>query len=266
MGIVNDIKNEAKNVGGNRSKILYVRSGEKKRVRFLTDMDDGMKVEFHKDWETRLEVPCQKYYGKKCKYCEMEDIKTVANYIWSVYDYDTEEVLLARYAFNNFTPVPQLLSIYENFGTLTDRDIVLIVSGKQLDKTFTCIHEDKSKFRNAKARPLSESAILKILAKAFPIPDDEEEDEKPAKGNKKKDDYMNAPEDDEDGTSYEDMTPLELYKECVKRNIECGKKKPQKYYIRLLEEDDKASDDWGDDDDNGDDEWEEDDEEGLPFR
>ena len=67
--------------------------------------------------------------------------------------------------------------------------------------------------------------------------------------------------DDEDNTSnYSDMSVRELYDLCCDRDIECQKKRPAKYYINLLKEDDAVHDDWDDEEDSDEDEWEEDDE------
>ena len=51
------------------------------------------------------------------------------------------------------------------------------------------------------------------------------------------------------------MTARELYDMCKSRKIDCALKKPAKYYINLLEEDDAAHEDW---EDEGDEEWEDD--------
>lgn len=64
-------------------------------------------------------------------------------------------------------------------------------------------------------------------------------------------------EDAGDTGSYDEMSVVELYKECKKRGIKAEQKKPAKYYIGLLEKDDAKSaepeedesdDDWGDED------------------
>lgn len=64
-------------------------------------------------------------------------------------------------------------------------------------------------------------------------------------------------EDAGDAGSYDEMSVVELYKECKKRGIKAEQKKPAKYYIGLLErddakseepEEDESDDDWGDDD------------------
>ena len=54
----------------------------------------------------------------------------------------------------------------------------------------------------------------------------------------------------------------ELFKLCKERGIDVKPKKPEKFYIKQLEEYDQAQDDWGDDEDDyeEDDEWEDDDE------
>lgn len=265
MGLVDNIRDEAKKSGSNKSKILYIRDGEKKRIRFLEDMDDGIEVDIHDNWERRESMICMKAFGKPCAKCNDESMRTRKYYCWPVYEYGTESQLLLLYAFNNCSPLPQLLSIYDNFGTITDRDIVIGVTGKQTDKTFSCVHQDKSKFRDTKIKPYSKSAMLKIIAKAYPPEDEpggeEFEEEKPAK---KKSEPMNQPETAEN--DYESMSAVELFRECVKRKIDCQKRKPEKYYIRLLEEDDQAKDDWGEDENGAEkDEWEADELEGLPF-
>ena len=65
------------------------------------------------------------------------------------------------------------------------------------------------------------------------------------------------------------MTPKELYKLCKERDIEAAPKKNARYYMNLLEEWDKAQEDWDDEEDEDaegdwdeaeDDEWEDDDE------
>lgn len=65
-------------------------------------------------------------------------------------------------------------------------------------------------------------------------------------------------EDAGDAGTYDEMSVVELYKECKKRGIKAEQKKPAKYYIGLLEKDDAKSaepeedesdDDWGDADD-----------------
>ena len=275
MGLIDDIKNDVKKAGANKGKIMYFREGQKVRIRFLEDMDDGRKFTFHDSYADGINVPCQQDMGRgKCKYCEMENLRTRDQYCWCVYDYESNEVKLLLSPVNNCSPIPAIMSMYEAYGTLLDRDYVLTVTGKQQNKTFSVVPMDKNKFRNTKAKPFSESKIVSIIDKAFPADEDDDEDEddyprskkKPAKEvnktKKRRDDYEDDDEVDEDEdeveNDYEDMTPQELFKLCKKRDIECVPKKNAKYYINLLKEADKAEDDWGDEgEDEEEDDWDE---------
>lgn len=273
MSLVDEIKNSIKRSGSNKSKIMYFREGTKVRVRFLEDLEDGRKFTFHDSFARSINVVCQEHLNKPCKYCEDEDLRTRDQYCWCVYDYEANEVKLLLAPVNNCSPVPAIMSMYEAYGTITDRDYVITANGKQQNKTFSVVPMDKNKFRNEKAKPLSESKILSILDKAFPADDEEEDEEddyepkkktKNTKGNKKK--YEEPEEDEEDieeegeeendeeEVDYESMKPIELYKLCKARKIDCAPKKNAKYYINLLEEADKADEDW---DDEEEDDWDE---------
>jgi len=275
MGLVDKIKADVKKSGQNKSKFIYFREGNKQRIRFLNDMDDGIEVTFHDSFAESINVPCQEHFGRNCPYCEDESVRTRSQYVWSVYNYDTKEVQLFMFPVNNCTPIPALMAMYENYGTIIDRDYVISVSGKQQNKTFSVVPMDKVKFRNDKAKPYSEKAILKMLDKAFPCDtDDEDEEDAPKKrapksiGKKGKtvedveDDDYDAEEDwgeddAEDVVDYSEMSAKELYQLCKEREINVAPKKPAKFYINQLEEWDKAHEDWEDNEDD-DEEWEDD--------
>lgn len=296
MGLLDSIKQDAKKSGQSKGKFIYFREGQKVRVRFLQDMDDGMEIEFHDSFEQGVNVPCQEIFGRECPYCNDDSLRTRKQYCWSVWDYENKEVKLFMFPVNNCTPIPALVAMYENYGTLTDRDYVISVSGKQQNKTFSVVPMDKVKFRNDKAKAYSSKAVLQLLDKAFPcdassddIDVDDEEEEVPKKKTKskpdtkkkgkqdedddeddlpfKKGDYTGKDEDieeeaededeDEESTDYEDMSVKELFKLCKKRKIDVEPKKSQRYYIKKLEDADQAEDDWEDEDD---DDWEDEDE------
>lgn len=278
-GLIDSIKNDVKKAGTNKGKFIYFREGQKIRVRFLTDLDDGLEVVFHDSFERGVNVPCQEIFGRDCPYCEDEGLRTRSQYVWSVYNYETKEVQLFMFPVNNCSPVPALLAMQETYGTILDRDYVISVSGKQQSKTYSVVPMDKAKFRLEKIKPYSEKAILKMLDKAYPCDDaenddegeDEEEEEqpkkkaKPAASKSAKGKRRPEPEDDEDDydggdddeiPDYDEMSPKELYQLCKERKIDVQPKKPAKYYIKQLEDYDRAQDDWGDDEEEDDDEWE----------
>lgn len=340
-GLVSQIKNEVKRAGTNKGKFVFIREGQKARFRFLTDADDGMEITFHDNFAGGVvPTPCQEIFGRDCPYCDEEGIRTRSQYAWSVWDYEAKEVKIFMFPVNNCSPVPHLISMYETYGTLCDRDYVISVSGKQQNKTYAVVPMDKVKFRNEKAKPYSEKQILKMLDKAFPCDasdgseDEDDEDDFPmpkptgkGKGKGKSASKKSEPEDDwedeeklppteeleemkpqklynmckerdidvqpkkkpeyyidkleqwrldhededdddyddeqdwedgedEEAPDYQSMSPQELFKLCKERDIKVPPKKPAKFYIRQLEEYDKAQDDWGDDDEGDSDDWE----------
>lgn len=257
MGILERIKEESKKAGKSKGKFLYCRPDEKKRIRFLSDFDEGMEIVFHDSFEQSINVPCQELYGEECPYCEMEDLRTRSLFLWSVYDYEDKEVKILMQAVNQCTAVATLAAIYDNNGTLLDRDITLIKRGSGSSTNYAVLTNDKNTFKNTKAKPLSEQAIIKILREAYPADGESEEEEEYKPKKKEKKGYMNKPtgfDEEEDDIIYEDMTPLELYRLCKKREIEVLPKKSQKYYIKQLQEFDKMQDDWNDEEE---DDWEE---------
>lgn len=285
MGLVDKIKQDVKKSGQNKGKFIYFREGQKIRVRFLTDMDDGMEVTFHDSYERGINVPCQELFGRNCPYCDDDSLRTRSQYIWSVWNYETKEVQLFMFPVNNCSPIPALMAMYENYGTITDRDYVISVSGKMQNKTYSVVPMDKVKFRNEKAKAYSEKSILKMLDKAFPCDtadddSDEDDDDDTSKKRTQKsadkknthkpelkdddndDDYDNEDlgeddEDDADVADYSEMSAKELYNLCKEREIKVAPRKPAKYYINQLEEWDAAQEDWGEEEED-EDEWEDD--------
>lgn len=273
MGLLDKIKQDAKNAGGNKGKFFYVKDGDKRRIRFLEDMDDGKEIVFHDSFEANINVPCRENFGKDCPYCNEEGLRTRTMYAWSVWDYDAKEVKIFMYAMNNCSPIGALAAAYETYGTLTDRDYIISCTGKQKDKQMAALPMDKQKFRNDKAKPFSQKAFLEILDKAYPDEYSDEDNEpkmkkksSAAKANKKaeevdEDDVPDLPFSSPSDDEYSDMSAKELFKLCKERDIECEPKKPAAFYAELLRENDKAEDDWGDDDEEDeaedDDDWEE---------
>ncbi|WP_291632228.1 hypothetical protein [Clostridium sp.] len=234
MSLLDQIKKESQKSGASKGKFIYFRADEKKRVRFLTDVEDGMEIVFHDSFDRGINVPCQEIFGKSCPLCGDDTLRTRSLYAWTVYDYEANEVKILMQAVNNCTAVPNLIAMYDTYGTLKDRDYVIQKTGKQQSTNYTVIPMDKEKFRNSKVKPLSSKSILKYLEKAWPADDTDENDE----------DGFEAEE-----SKYEEMSAKELYKLCKERELEAEPRKTKPFYIGILEEDDKAHDDWDEEDD-----------------
>lgn len=268
---LNNIKNEIKKSGASKGKLLYFKEDTKSRVRFLTDMEEGLEIPFHDSFQLGVNVPCQEIFGRDCEYCENDDLRTRNMYAWSVYDYESKEVKILFFAVNNCSPVPALASLYESYGTLTDRDYEIKRIGKGQNTTYSVIPLEKMKFRNTKVKALSEQAMLKIIDKAYPadnsedLEDEEEAPKNKTKGNKgvnktkgkakkqEEEDWEDIDEDEEEN-DYENMSAKELYNLCDERGIDCKPRKSKEYYIDLLEAEDE-DDSWGDDNEDEDEDW-----------
>lgn len=255
MGLLDKIKQDAQKSGGSKGKFFYVKSGDKRRVRFLNDFEDGFEIVFHDSFEANINVPCRENFGKSCPYCEEEGLRTRSQYAWSVWDYEAKEVKIFMYPMNQCSPVGGLAAAYELYGSIIDRDFVIGREGKQQSTQYSVNGMDREKFRNEKAKPFSRKAFLEILDKAYP--DEYSNDEGEAKMKPKS--KASKTEDDEDEKElpwntpkdYQRLTAKQLYDLCEEREIEAEPKMKQKYYIDLLEEYDEqhqeeADDEWGD--------------------
>ena len=117
MGLLDSIKRDAKKSGQNKGKFIYFREGQKQRIRFLQDMDEGLEITWHDSYEQGINVPCQEHFGRDCPYCNDDSLRTRSMYCWSVWNYETKEVQLFMFAVNNCSPIPALVAMYENYGT-----------------------------------------------------------------------------------------------------------------------------------------------------
>lgn len=262
-GLLDKIKQDAQKTGGSKTKFFFCKDGEKRRVRFLQDLDDGIEVVFHDNFEANINVPCREMFGKSCPYCDEEGLRTRTLYAWSVWDYEAKEVKIFMYAMNNCSPLGAITAAYETYGTITDRDYVISCQGKQKDKTMSAMPMDKNSFKNAKAKPFSKKAFLELLDKAYPDEhshllggdDDEDEDDSPkmkkkSSSTKKKSAEKELPWGEVDtDVDYNEMSAKELYKLCEEREIEAEPKNPKDYYIELLKEYDEENSSDDDDDD-----------------
>ena len=253
MSLVNDIKNQVKKSGSNKGKFLYFKSGTKIRVRFLSDMEEGFKFSFHDSFDKGINVPCQEVFGRDCPHCDDDDLRTRDQYCWSVWDYDAKEVKLLLAPVNNCSPIPALVAMYDTYGTLTDRDYVITKQGQQQTTTYSVVPMDKVKFRNEKAKALSESKVLSLLDKAFPCDEGEDDDapkkkKAPKKTQEKKSRDWEDDEDEAEEIDYEEMSAKELYALCKEIDPKVAPKKSKEYYIDILEsaDEEEDEDEWDD--------------------
>jgi len=159
--LLDQIKERIANAGKSRKHIFFVKDGQKRRVRFLTDMENGLKVTFH-DKYGEVNTPCLKQYGKACEFCGVEGLRTRDQFAWCIYDYEAKEVRILMHAPNAFSPIPQLIEYYETHGTLLDRDYTISRRGSGTDTSYAVIAGDKGKFR-LQAKPFSQKKMWALI-------------------------------------------------------------------------------------------------------
>lgn len=168
-GLISKMKQSIESSGGNKGKFINkIRADKKVRIRFLQELDTGLEVTMHDNFKRGIDAVCRRHYDEKCPFCDEDEINTKRKYCWSVWDVDAKEVKVLMWNATSRSPVNFLLSYYESYGTIMDRDYVIDRHGTSYETTYNVIPMDKSRFRNDKAKPFSTSAIMKMLNKGFP--------------------------------------------------------------------------------------------------
>ena len=226
-----------------------LKAGDKRRVRFLSEMDEAVKVIYHDKWGG-ISTPCLKYFNKKCPYCEAEGYRTRDHFVWSIYDYEAKEQMLMMSAAHDKTVVPHLLAAFDQYGSICSRDFVIQRKGKGFDTSYTLMPLDKEKFKGAsKFKALTEDEIFeKLKSKAAT-----EEVKAPAA-----EDVDEEFEDEDDEKDIKDMDLDELIEYADDNDIDLSdlskkerknEKAVRKAIKEALEKKDEDEDDEDEDDD-----------------
>lgn len=253
--LVESMKERINRSGNGKSVTFYLKKDGKCRIRFLQDMEEGMKVQYH-DKFGEFSHPCLSYYGKPCPNCKNKDARHIDNFVWSVWNYETKRVELFMYKASKASPIPALISMYETYGTICDRDYVIQRNGEGFDTTYSVVPMDKKKFKGDE-QPFSKKKTLKLLLEIATIgnedeendEEDEDEDEevevkKPKKSKATKKAKV-VEEDNEDDEEEDDEDEEE--EEPVKKSKKAKKSK------KVEEEDEDEDEDlppWEDDEDD----------------
>lgn len=191
MSLIDKMKERIKNSGTNKKEVLYFAPDSKKRIRFLQELDQGSEYIFHSNYNRGINSLCAESYGKACELCSDEEVSTVTNFAFSVFDYDTSSVKILLFKATGISPIPAFIEYFDNYGTIMDRDYIVKKVGKGVGGSFVVTPCDKEKFKNNKLKPYGEKTLTNIIAKAFPIPaefvnDEVEDDDEEVKPKVKK--------------------------------------------------------------------------------
>lgn len=178
------MKQKVAQSGGSRKEILFFKEGTVKRIRFLQELDEGETFKFHSDFNLKLYTLCEDpEENEDCPYCK-SGIGLKDEFAWTVWDYDSNEVKIFKCRVTSQSPAPALIEMFEEFGTIMDRDYKIKKVGKGTGSSYVVTPLDKEKFRGGKAKPYTRDEMLEIFKKAYNTDmedDDEEVEEKPAK-------------------------------------------------------------------------------------
>ena len=193
-GLIEQMKEKIAKSGSSKKDILYFGKDTQKRIRFLQELDEGYVFEFHNNWDPSIFELCKDPEDhENCKLCE-EGISLQDQYVWSVWDYDSSSVKLIQFKATGLTPIPAFIEMYEEFGTIIDRDYKVKKVGQGQGASYVVTPLDKERFKNSKAKPLTRKQVKEILENAWQPKeittdeddDDEEEEEEKAKNTKSK--------------------------------------------------------------------------------
>lgn len=175
--LIKEMKEAVAKSGSSKKEILYFGADSSHRVRFLQELDSGYSIEFHSNWDPQIFTPCKDPVDHgDCELCK-DGIALQEQYVWSVWDYDSNAVRLLMFKATGISPIPGLIEMYEEFGTILDRDYKIKKVGKGMGGSYVVTPLDKSKFRNTKAKPFSEKMVKELISKAFPSENTDTDDE-----------------------------------------------------------------------------------------
>lgn len=186
--LIKNMKEAIAKSGTSKKDILYFAADSVHRVRFLQELEDGEQFQFHSDFNANVNALCEDPEDhESCPYCQ-DEIKLVDNFAWTVWDYDSNSVKILRMKASGVSPVPALIEMYEEFGTIMDRDYKIKKVGKGTGGSYVVTPLDKEKFTNKKAKAYTRKQMEEIFMEAYNTEEakDDDGDDEP-KASKKKD-------------------------------------------------------------------------------
>lgn len=231
--------------GTSKKEILYFGKDSVKRVRFLQELDTGYVFEFHNDWAANILELCKDPEDhENCHLCE-QGIKIYENFAWSVWDYDSNSVRILLFKANGISPIPSFIEMYEEFGTIMDRDYKIKKVGQGQGGSFVVTPLDKERFNNKKAKPFTKKQMQEILEKAYAKQeveeddDDEEEDEEEVTSKKSKKQAKKKKQKKSLRSRFEELS----FKELKEIGLEIGLSKKE---LRAFEDEEELIDEFFD--------------------
>lgn len=185
--LISEMKAKIAASGSSKKELLYFGKDSVHRIRFLQELDTGSMFQFHNDWNANILELCKDPdEHENCELCK-QGIKIYENFAWSVWDYDANAVRIILFKASGVSPIPSFIEMFEEFGTIMDRDYKVKKVGQGQGSSFVVTPLDKERFNNKKAKAYTEAQVKEILEKAYAKAevDDDDEDEEEVKTTKK---------------------------------------------------------------------------------
>lgn len=183
MTMAQRMRQKIKESGSNQGNLFYLKTDQKTRVRFLSDLEDAITVLFHnrfvgKGDDNNVQTPCLRHYKLPCPYDKMKGVRTREQFAFAVWDYEGKKIKVLFFAANENTPIPHLVNAFEGYGTLLDRDYNISRNGSDLNTSYSVLPLDKARFRlEGKVKPPTKRQIMEMLKQSYKIKDEPEEEE-----------------------------------------------------------------------------------------
>lgn len=177
MDLIKKMKDRIAKSGTSKKEILYFGKDSVKRVRFLQELDEGYTFQFHSNWDPSIYELCEDPEDHSdCKRCK-EGIALQDEFAWSVWSYDDQAVRILKFKASGVSPIPGLIEMFEEFGTIKDRDYKIKKVGSGMGGSYVVTPLDKERFKNAKAKPFTEKQMLDLFREAYKPKEDENDEE-----------------------------------------------------------------------------------------
>lgn len=179
MGLLDKIKQAAESTSESREDFFYTKPGEEnmKRIRLLTEIDDGIEVVVHKSAiNKQFGVPCQKQFGRKCPMCDMvenkiDDWATREYYCFPIYNKtEKKQQMLYGTAWKSFTAITPIIhdfALTEDQKSFTDRDYVVLQTGEKDKKNITVKSMQPCPLK-LNIKPWTKAEMMEKIDKAYP--------------------------------------------------------------------------------------------------
>lgn len=153
---------EGGNGGGIPAGILFIPSDGLKRLRLLSEFDQGIAIIMHDRFKVMFPQPCLKYYGEDCPF-HGSDFKTKTWYAWTVYDYENGEKKIGLWKTTLNSPVEQLMDLYDSNGTIMDRDVEMRKVGTGPKTRVKVKALPPAPFEGKLSKPIPEEKVMEIV-------------------------------------------------------------------------------------------------------